>query len=159
MYRCGTVAFSVSVSPFSVSMYRTSIACIALYKGKILIARRNPAGDMGSRWEFPGGKVEEGETDEQAVVREFHEEFGIFVTAGNCIAVAEFEHSGYRSDLHAYRVFVPHDGLTVPYTLTEHTEYRWVLPDMIPELFFVDSDMSLYPEIKKYLAQEFSENS
>ena len=41
-----------------------SIACIITDKDKILIALRNPVGDMGNRWEFPGGKVDPGETDE-----------------------------------------------------------------------------------------------
>ena len=43
-------------------MSKTSIACIALFKDKVLVAHRNLVGQMGGRWEFPGGKVEAGET-------------------------------------------------------------------------------------------------
>ena len=51
-----------------------SIACIALYKNKILIAKRLNTGDMACRWELPGGKVDSGETETAAVKREFLEE-------------------------------------------------------------------------------------
>ena len=59
-----------------------SIACIVYQNGKILVARRNPTGDMGDRWEFPGGKQEAGETDETAIIREMNEEFGVTASAG-----------------------------------------------------------------------------
>jgi 8-oxo-dGTP diphosphatase len=132
-------------------MIRHSIACIAYEKGKILVARRNPVGDMGNRWEFPGGKVETGETDEQTIVREFYEEFGVTVEVGELIATGSFIHSGISSTLHAYRIKVPHPGTEIPYRLTEHSEYKWVVPEIIPSLNFVDSDMSIYPLILKNL--------
>ena len=68
-------------------MSKISIACIAYDGEKILIAHRNPTGQMGGRWEFPGGKVEEGETDESAIVREFREEFGVTVSVNEKITL------------------------------------------------------------------------
>ena len=53
-----------------------SIACIDYRDGKLLIAKRKSGGDMGERWEFPGGKIEEGEDFAQAINREMQEEFG-----------------------------------------------------------------------------------
>ena len=50
-----------------------SIACIDYRNGKIFIAKRQMVGDMGGRWEFPGGKIEEGEDLETAVIREMQE--------------------------------------------------------------------------------------
>ncbi len=131
-------------------MSKTSIACIALWKDKVLVAHRNPVGQMGNRWEFPGGKVEEGESDYVAVVREFMEEFGVKVRVGEKITQAEFEHNEKKVQLHAYRIYVPHKGLFFKYRLTEHTEYKWVTFDEIKNLDFVDSDMLLYPEVRKY---------
>lgn len=131
-------------------MAKISIACIALYNGKVLVAHRNPVGQMGGRWEFPGGKVEEGESEEKAVVREFKEEFGVKVKVGELIAENFFEHNGNRRTLHAYRIFVPHKGLFFKYKLTEHSEYKWVSFDEIPDLEFVDSDLLIYEDIKKY---------
>jgi 8-oxo-dGTP diphosphatase len=138
-------------------MFCTSIACIACLGKKVLIAHRQQTGVMGGKWEFPGGKVEAGETDQQAIIREFREEFGVDVTVGEHIADAEFEHAGNMSKLHAFRIYVPHDGISSPYGLSEHTEYKWVDPDVIRNLDFVDSDMKLFPEIRKYLKKISSE--
>lgn len=133
-------------------MARTSIACIAFDGKKVLIAHRKATGQMGNRWEFPGGKVEDGEDEREGLVREFAEEFGVTVRAGELIASAQFKHNGEVRDLHAYRVFVPHNGMEEKYALTEHTEYRWAEMAEIPELPFVDSDMLIYPQVVKYLA-------
>ena len=131
-------------------MAKISIACIALYKNKVLIAHRLPKGDMGNRWEFPGGKVEEGEDEKTALIREFKEEFGVKIRAGELIAQGEFEHRGEKRLLHAYRIFVPHRGLFFKYKLTEHSEYKWVDFDEIKKLSFVDSDLLIYDQVKEY---------
>ncbi len=131
-------------------MAKISIACIALYKNKVLIAHRLPKGDMGDRWEFPGGKVEDGEDEKTALIREFKEEFGVKVKAGELIAQGEFEHRGEKRFLHAYRIFVPHRGLLFKYTLTEHSEYKWAGFDEIKNLSFVDSDLLIYDKVQEY---------
>ena len=135
-------------------MSKISIACIALLNGKILVAHRNPTGQMGGRWEFPGGKVEPGETDKEAVVREIKEEFGITVTVGEKITEASFIHNEEKVLLHAYRIFVPHDGIEKKYLLTEHTEYKWIQIEDVINLNFVDSDLLLYPKVKSYILME-----
>lgn len=131
---------------------RTSVACIVFDGERILVARRNPSGQMGGRWEFPGGKVEDGESDEDAIVREFEEEFGVRVTVGERIAGTFFVHDDAQIALHAYSVSVPHDGMARRYALTEHSEYKWVLPAEIPLLDFVDSDMLIYPDVMRWVA-------
>lgn len=132
-------------------MSNISIACIAINsEKKVLIAYRNPIGQMGSRWEFPGGKIEDNEDEISGIIREFKEEFGVTVKVGEHITDAEFEHDGKKRLLHAFRVFVPHDGLKEKYILTEHTEYKWVNFSEIPNLCFVDSDLLIYSKIKKY---------
>ncbi|WP_178841448.1 (deoxy)nucleoside triphosphate pyrophosphohydrolase [uncultured Treponema sp.] len=133
-------------------MSKKSIACIAFNGKKVFIARRNPVGQMGGRWEFPGGKVEEGETDEQSIIREFEEEFGVKVHVGQQVAQACFKHDGDDFSLHAYLVTLPHDGMSEKFILTEHTEYRWAELAEIPTLNFVDSDLLIYPQVCKFLA-------
>ena len=133
-------------------MSKKSIACIAFNGKKVFIARRNPVGQMGGRWEVPGGKVEEGETDQQSIIRELEEEFGVKVQVGQKIAQACFKHDGDDFALHAYLVTLPHDGISEKVILTEHTEYRWAELSEIPTLNFVDSDLLIYPQVCKFLA-------
>ncbi len=135
-------------------MPNVSVACIAIINNKILVAHRNPVGQMGGKWEFPGGKAEDGETDEETVKREMFEEFGIQVECGERIGDTEFTHNGKRIFLHAYRIFVPHDGQKERYSLSEHTDYRWIDIREVENLDFVDSDLLLYPKVLSYFMRK-----
>lgn len=128
-----------------------SVACIIYKDGKVLVAHRIPKGDMGSRWEFPGGKVDEGENDKMAIIREMREEFGVKAFPGEKITSCYFFHKNKKCFLNAYSVQLEHDGIEKPYVLTEHTEYKWINPKEIENLNFVDSDLKIYPDVMKYL--------
>jgi 8-oxo-dGTP diphosphatase len=127
-----------------------SVAGIAAEGGRLFIARRSPGGDIGAKWEFPGGKVEAGESDEEALVREYREEFGVTVTAGPYLGSASFEHHGKARTLNAYRVFFRE----MDFTLSEHTEWRWAGFDEIGRLDFAGSDSLLIPQLKAYFQGE-----
>jgi 8-oxo-dGTP diphosphatase len=124
-----------------------SIAGIAVAGGKLFIARRKPGGDLGEKWEFPGGKVEEGESDEAALIREFREELDDTVRVGPLLGTASFEHRGKSRLLRAYRV-----DFSVPdLTLIEHTAWKWASPEEIADMDFADSDLKLLPALQAYL--------
>jgi mutator protein MutT len=101
-------------------------------------------GAMGGKWEFPGGKVEDGETCEQAMSREFLEEFGVNVKTGILLAEAEFENKGRRRLLKAFLV----EFLSQDFKLHEHTEWRWADYDEIAAMDFTPSDLNLLAGIK-----------
>ena len=132
-----------------------SIACIDYRNGKIFIAKRQMVGDMGGRWEFPGGKIEKGEDLQTAVVREMQEEFGVTVTVGRKITSGSFTHKGKPCTLDVLEVSFPHDGIEKKFELTEHTDYKWADIDEIPQLNFVDSDLSIYNDVKKWCLKEY----
>lgn len=128
-----------------------SVACIIYKNGRILIAKRIEKGDMGGRWEFPGGKIDGNEDTDTAIEREMSEEFGVRAYAGKKICEAEFVHKEKKCSVAAYLVTLEHDGIEIPFTLSEHTSYEWVDLNEILNRPFVDSDMQLYPQVKKYL--------
>ncbi|WP_024551814.1 pyrimidine (deoxy)nucleoside triphosphate diphosphatase [Franconibacter helveticus 513] len=80
------------------------VAAIIERHGKILLAQRPAGGDQPGLWEFPGGKVESGESQPQALARELKEELGIQATPGNYVASHERDVSGRRIHLHAWHV-------------------------------------------------------
>ena len=131
-----------------------SIACIDYRNGKIFIAKRQMVGDMGGRWEFPGGKIEEGEDLQTAVIREMQEEFGVTVEVGRKITSGSFSHKGKSCTLDVLEVRFPHDGIEKKFVLTEHTDYKWEDLVLIPKLNFVDSDLSVYNDVKKWCENE-----
>ena len=129
-------------------MKKQSVAGIVLKNRSVFIAKRIPGGQMGERWEFPGGKVENGESPEVALQREYTEEFGVDVTVGAFIGSPVFTQYGEDSDLLAYEVSFNGEE---KFTLSEHTETGWSDIDKIPSLNFVDSDMLLYKTVKDYV--------
>ena len=129
---------------------RVSVAGIAVEGQKVFIARRKPGGDLGGKWEFPGGKAEAGESGPAALVREFQEEFGAAVKTGPLVGTASFEHRGTAYDLYAYRIFFI-DRTLRP---AEHDEWRWAAPEELEALDFAGSDRLLFPALKTYLEHQ-----
>jgi 8-oxo-dGTP diphosphatase len=118
---------------------KRSVAGIAVQGNKLFIVRRREGGDLGGKWEFPGGKVEEGESDEAALAREYREELGLRADAGPFLASASFTHNGKIFSLNAYRVSFDEKDIR----LSEHTEWRWAGLEDIKNLDFADSDRKL----------------
>jgi 8-oxo-dGTP diphosphatase len=129
-----------------------SIACVIIEGATVFIAKRLPTGEMGGRWEFPGGKCEAGETPPQTITREFMEEFGCDVRVGAFIAETRFSHRGQESRLLAYRVYPKKSS--DQFVFTEHSDCAWVRLPEVKERPFVDSDLLLYDAIASYMEQE-----
>jgi 8-oxo-dGTP diphosphatase len=134
-------------------MARRSIAGICLENGKLFIARRLPGGDLGGKWEFPGGKLEAGETDADALAREFTEELDVSIKTGPLLGAASFEHNGKEHTVNAYRVFFENHNVV----LTEHSEYRWAGIADIETLEFAGSDRKLLSAIQETLKAELKD--
>lgn len=95
--------------------------------GQILIDKRRPDGHMGGLWEFPGGKLEEGETIEACIEREIQEELAIAISVGDRLITIEHSYPHYRVTLN---VFHCRHIAGVPQPL-ECDEIRWVTLDEI----------------------------
>jgi len=121
-----------------------SVAGVLVCEGKVFIAKRGRDGSFPGCWEFPGGKVESGESDEIALEREFVEEFGIAVTAKESLGEIIFPHRGRDRVLAAWRIEL------APYTrpsLLEHEELSWAGAAELEGKNLVDSDRRLLPYI------------
>ena len=100
--------------------------------GKILIARRKSGKCVGANWEFPGGKLEEGETLEECLIRELKEELDIEVEIISYIDSNIFFCGDTKIELVAYNV----KYLSGKLKLVDHEEAKWVLPDELLEYKF-----------------------
>jgi 8-oxo-dGTP diphosphatase len=126
-----------------------SVAGILVHRGKVFIAKRGQTGSFQGRWEFPGGKVEEGESDEAAIEREFREEFDIDIRALRSLGESIFPHRGEDRILAAWLIDL------APYMrpkLLEHEEIAWADATGLASLDLVDSDRKLLPIVLPLLA-------
>ncbi|WP_309582948.1 pyrimidine (deoxy)nucleoside triphosphate diphosphatase [Scandinavium tedordense] len=101
------------------------VAAIIEKNGLILLAQRPAHADQPGLWEFPGGKVEAGESQPEALIRELHEELGIDALPVAFVASHQREVSGRIIHLHAWHVPEYHGELTAH----EHSQLVWVTPE------------------------------
>lgn len=119
---------------------KTVVAALIKKDGKYLIAKRSTGNpDLIGKWEFPGGKVENSETDEAALEREILEEFDTLVTIGKMRAFAEVDSE------HILKLYECEHRLG-PYRLKVHSEVKWL---DIPQM----SDYDLAPADQKLFSQ------
>lgn len=97
-------------------------AAIIVEDGRVLVTRRGPGRSMAGFWEFPGGKLEAGETPQACIVRELAEELAIEGEAG--AVLAESVHAGPGAAIRLIAVAVRR--LSERLTLSEHDAFRWV---------------------------------
>lgn len=127
-------------------MIRDVTAAVVMNEGKILIAQKGPQDKRAYRWEFPGGKIDAGETPEECVVRELLEEFEIEIRVGELLCESLFTYEEGQLLVKAYCCTWVSGELNP----TEHADFRWVDPDELSQFDFVASDI---PVAEKVLQQ------
>ena len=125
------------------------VAGVIEHDGKILCMERDQGkyDYVSFKWEFPGGKIEDGETHQQALVRELREELQIEVEVLDFIKTIEGVYPEYKVILHCYEVKI----VTGEPVLLEHQASRWVAAEEIHNLMWLKSDLDILEDIKKIL--------
>ncbi len=119
--------------------------------GHLFAAQRSEAMSLPLKWEFPGGKVDEGESEEEALHREIMEELSIEIEIGTRLAPA------FKEDPARNRVIclVPYICriMSTPIVLTEHSQYKWVRIDQLTTLDWADADLEVIGTYLKFKEQ------
>jgi len=105
-------------------------------EGRYLITQRPPRASLPLLWEFPGGRVEPGESDQEALARELTEEMGIAVEVGDRVIHVEHAYQSYDIDFCVYRC--RHVGGTIQHHRVH--DHRWVRPDELDQYDFPPAD-------------------
>lgn len=113
------------------------VAAIITKNNKIFCAQRNLLKSMGGKWEFPGGKIEPGETREQALVREIKEELDSDITVDSYVMTVEHDYPTFHITMHCYMCTLVNGNLT----LSEHNDSVWLEKDKLLELDWAEADM------------------
>ena len=126
----------------------TRVTCAIIVKdGRVLAARRGAGMNQGGLWEFPGGKVRDGESDEASLVREIREELGLAV-----LPTGRLEERAHTYDEDRKIVLVPFVCSVLRGELkpVEHSESRWCARDELEGLDWCPADL---PVVRQAVAQ------
>ena len=105
--------------------------------GKIFIARRKKDKSLGGKWEFPGGKIEKDETQEECLQRELNEEFNMQVKVGEKLGENEHHYENFSIRLIAYNC----EFISATYELMDHDAFEWVSKESLTNYELAEADI------------------
>lgn len=118
------------------------VAAVIIKEGKVFATQRG-YGEFKDGWEFPGGKVEAGESPEEALLREIREELEVEVNVGDLIDTIEYDYPAFHLSMKCYACTIaggsPH--------LLEHEAARWLSADQLDYVAWLPADITLIPKI------------
>ena len=120
------------------------VAGIIYKDGKILIAKRNLQKDQGGQWEFPGGKVEKGETNKEALKREIKEELDADIEVKEYVGENEFHYPEKDVKL----IFYKAELISAKVKLLEHEDYKWIKIEEFSKYDFAEADKKVFEWLK-----------
>jgi 8-oxo-dGTP diphosphatase len=119
-------------------------------EGLVLAARRSRLMRMPLKWEFPGGKIEPGESPEACLHRELMEEMGIRVAVKREMALSAHEYPAFTITLHPFVCTI----LSGELVLNEHRAVAWLKPEELPELDWLEADRVVIAAYRLAVGQE-----
>ena len=122
------------------------VAAIIRKRDKVFATQRG-YGEFKDWWEFPGGKMEEGETPEQALVREIHEELDARISVDKFLYTVEWEYPKFHLTMHCYMSSLLDEALH----LNEHEAARWLGKEDLHSVNWLPADEILLPLIEPEL--------
>ena len=120
------------------------VAAIIVQDGKILGTQRG-LGEFAGWWEFPGGKIEPGETPEEALVREIQEELGATVAIDKLLTVVDYDYPTFHLHMHCFICHVEEGDLE----LHEHSAASWLDAKSIDSVNWLPADVAVIEQIKE----------
>ena len=140
---------SVNESPV---MRHIHVACAIIEReGKILATQRSATMTLPLKWEFPGGKIESGESPEECLIRELMEELGVSIFISAPLSPATHSYLDFTVTLYPFTCRIA-GGII---TLHEHHALQWIKPQRMPELDWAAADL---PVVGEYMSM-YRENS
>ena len=121
------------------------VAAIIKKDDKILATQRG-YGEFKGGWEFPGGKMEIGETPRKALIREIKEELEIEIAAGELINIIEYDYPQFHLTMHCFICSIKGGELV----LKEHEAAKWLTKDTLNSVEWLPADEVLIEKIKEY---------
>lgn len=124
-----------------------SVVGAIIKSGDSIFATQRGYGEFKDGWEFPGGKVEPGETPEQALVREIKEELDTTISVDQYVDTIEYDYPTFHLSMRCYICSI----VTGDLLLKEHEAAKWLTKDALDSVSWLPADITLIPKLKEYL--------
>ena len=122
------------------------VAAVIRHEDKIFATQRG-YGDQNGGWEFPGGKMEPGETSQEALIREIKEELDTDIEVGELIDTVEYDYPKFHLSMHCFFCTVKHGNLA----LKEHKAAKWLTFETLNNVDWLPADRMVIEKIHNYL--------
>lgn len=122
-------------------------AAIIIKDGKVFATQRG-YGDWKGWWEFPGGKMESGETPQEALTREIHEELDAEIEIGKLLDTVEWDYPAFHLTMHCFLCTLISESMH----LNEHEDAAWLSAETLYSVKWLPADEGLIPKIASVLA-------
>jgi len=122
-----------------------AVICDSLAEKQKIFATARGYGDFKGQWEFPGGKVEPGETPRQALAREIQEELATKIRAGDLITTIEYDYPDFHLSMDCFWCEVEEGELK----LLEAEDAKWLTKETLYSVKWLPADVTLIAEIEK----------
>lgn len=122
------------------------VAAVIVHKNRVFATQRG-YGDFKGGWEFPGGKIEAGETAQQALVREIKEELDTEIEVGEFLGTVEYDYPDFHLSMDCFFCMIKSGKLI----LKEHAAARWLTNESLDSVEWLPADRGLTKYIREYL--------
>ena len=131
-------------------MKSIEVVAAIIRDGDRVFATQRGYGPWKDWWEFPGGKMEEGETPQEALKREIKEELSADIHVGKLLDTVEWDYPEFHLTMHCFMCTLSHDAMH----LNEHEAAKWLNMTTLHSVKWLPADEALLPVIEKELNEE-----
>ena len=128
-------------------MKHIEVVAAVIYKDGKIFATQRGYGEFERMWEFPGGKIEPGESCEVALKREIQEELGVDIEVGELICITRYDYPSFHLTMHCFLCSVVSGEIE----LKEHKSARWLTKDTLNDVEWLPADLEVIEKIKNHL--------
>ena len=128
---------------------RIEVVAAVIRRGDSVFATQRGYGDFKDWWEFPGGKIEPGETAEAALIREIREELNAEIRVDRLLKTIEWDYPAFHLTLHCFICTLTSEALH----LNEHEAAAWLRKEDLRAIRWLPADLQLLPLLEEELSQ------
>ena len=130
-------------------MKQIEVVAAIIRKGDKIFATQRGYGDFKDWWEFPGGKMEAGETPEEALTREIREELSAEISVDEFLCTVEYDYPAFHLTMHCYLCSLIGEALH----LNEHEAARWLTKEQLDSVKWLPADMKVIEDVRTIVWQ------